>query len=1173
MFGRCFLGFWIATLLCAAATAAPVGSNHPSAGAYSPVDESSWGSASWPLGATFTSGAGSTLQVAVYSANATNVVLEIYLDAVRADAAYDYTMAKGPDNIWRAAIAQVPVNTLYAFRAWGPNWTFDPTWTRGNSTAGFHSDCDSLGNRFNPNKVLFDPYARELSHSRDGAAMKADGENGGMYGTGGTDIASGQTYKGAITGGVAINRRNVDTGHYAPKGVVIVDATPTGTRPDLPQKDALIYETHLKGLSAHPSSVDLTTLLSSYSGFQDAANVPDALRGTYAGAAYMAGYLRDLGFNTVEFLPIHETNNETSPTTSSGGNYWGYSTYGFFAPDRRYASNRAFGGPTAEFKAMVAAFHRAGLEVYLDVVYNHSGEGGTWDSTGECAELTFFRGLDNRSYYTPSSSSALFYSNRSGVGNDLNCGSTPVQQLVLDSLAYWNQTMGVDGFRFDVGVEMGRNGNSNFSSTSPMLVSIASLAAANAFKIVAEPWDLADGNEIGNFPAGWGCWNGNYRDTVRNAMIGSLSTANGTGYIDAFHGSYNQFAKEGGPQKSVNYVVCHDGFTITDQVSFTAPTQSTLTWPFGPSDGGSTSNRSSNWNNDQTLRRQVIRSFWAFELLSRGVPMMVWGDELGRTVNGNNNAYNVDSVATWNNYAMLGTNHPDAVPTGDATPGSAPYYDALGTFATPNNGNFTFLQYLLHLRAAHPAFRQDNYNETITYTNPDGSGGFSQSNSLTPAIYVAGSQVQDDDFFIMANLSGSAVNYTIPTAPSGTHWARLVDTNNANESVANCWPVATATAASGSYSVGNKTLVVLEAVRNVVAPTITTQPISQTVAPGGTLVLTAATTGATTFQWQKDGAALVGATNTTLTLSNVSAAASGNYTLVATNAAGSTTSATATVLVDTPNPGRLVNLSVRSFAGTGDQTLIAGFALRGGGARPLLVRGIGPTLTLLQVPSVLPDPMLQVMSGQTPIATNDNWGGTTALANLFPQVGAFGLPSGSLDAALVFTPTDGTYTAQITDASGATGIALAEVYDAARNDSTLPRLVNVSARTQVDRDANILIAGFGISGNVPMPVLIRGIGPGLIPLGVNAILMDPKLQIFDANQVKIAENDNWSDAPNDATSMTAAFNRVGAFPLTVGSHDAALVITLPPGTYTAQVSGVDRTTGVALVEVYELPAP
>ncbi len=548
--------------------AAAVGSNYPASGVYSPVNQSSWASATWPLGSTFTAGPGSTLEVAVYSANATNVVLEIYMADTGADAAYDYTMAKGPDNIWRAAVAGAPAYTLYAFRAWGPNWPFSGTWARGNSTAGFISDCDSLGNRFNPNKVLFDPYTRELSHDTYTPAFEAAGEDYAMYDSGGANISSSQTYTGPLSGGTAIDCRNVDDGHWAPKAVAFVDTTPTGPKPNLQQKDAIIYEAHVKGLTAHPSSVSLTTLLSPFSGFQDAANVPDNLRGTYAGAAYMAGYLKDLGFNTVELLPVHESNDagdSTTGPTSSGGGYWGYWTYGFFAPNRRYASNQALGGPTAEFKGMVAAFHNAGIEVYLDVVYNHTGEGGVTDATTAAqAEITFFRGLDNQSYYTLVSGTPQYYWVSTGVGTNVNGGSAPVQRLILDSLSYWTNTMGIDGYRFDEGVELGRDGSSNFSSTAPLLVAIASLASTDGFKIIAEPGDYSDGDEVGNFPAGWACWNFNYRESIRLYMTGNVSgytNAGGLGWADAFYGDKAQMAAEGGPQKSVNLVVCHDSNT------------------------------------------------------------------------------------------------------------------------------------------------------------------------------------------------------------------------------------------------------------------------------------------------------------------------------------------------------------------------------------------------------------------------------------------------------------------------------------------------------------------------------------------------------------------------------------------------------------------------------------
>ena len=796
------------TQLCATA----VGANHPASGAYSEVSQSTWGTASWVRGATFTAGAGSTLEVGVYSANATTMVLEIYSADTGANATYDYTMTKGSDNVWRAAIASVPANTLYAFRAWGPNWPFNSSWVRGNSAVGYISDCDTLGNRFNPNKVLYDPYSRELSHNVTSAAMVAAGENAGMYGTGGTNIAATQTYTGPkTTGGVAINTRNVDTGQWAPKAVAFVDSTSTGTKPNIPQQNAIVYETHLKGLTAHPSCVNLTTLLSPYSGFSDVTNVPTALRGTYAGAAYMAGYLKDLGINTVEFLPVQETNNATNSTTAPTANYWSYMTYGFFAPDRRYASNQALGGPTAEFKSMVAAFHAAGIEVYLDVVYNHTGEGGTWDSTGMAVEIDGFRGLDNRSYYTLSGTNNNFYFDTTGCGNNFNGGSAPAAQLVTDSLTYWANTMGVDGFRFDLAVELGRNGTGGFSGSAPLLTSIASVASSNNFKVIAEPWDCNDGGEVGNFPSGWAEWNGNYRDATRLYMQGNLAGENGVGYADAFYGCYNQFNAAGGPHKSVNLIDCHDGFVMTDIVSFGSSDNGSLTWPFGPSDGGSSNNNSSAWGGNQTMRRQVIRDFWTFQVLSRGIPMITWGDEFGRTVNGNNNGYDIDSVATWNNYNMINTNSPNTVATGDLTGGHMLYDNNLGTFTSPYNGNFAFLQYLLKLRAAHVAFRQATYNMPISFSNASQTGSFSETSNPSASIYISGSAVGDSDFMVLTNTSGSNVAYTIPAAPSGCHWVRLIDTNNWAESVDNCWSVTTGATISGSYTVDNQSIVVLQA--------------------------------------------------------------------------------------------------------------------------------------------------------------------------------------------------------------------------------------------------------------------------------------------------------------------------------------------------------------------------
>ena len=341
-------------------------------------------------------------------------------------------------------------------------------------------------------------------------------------------------------------------------------------------------------------------------------------------------------------------------------------------------------------------------------------------------------------------------------------------------------------------------------------MSIAELASADNFKVVAEP-DDGQIVEIGQFPRGWANWNFNFRDSVRVAIAGNLSGSNGFGYCDAFHGDFDQFNAEGGPQKSVNLVTCHDGFTMTDLVSFASPATTTVIWPFGPSNGGSNNNASADWNLNQALRRQVIRSFWTFMILSRGVPLIEYGDEFGRTVNGNNNPYDVDSVATWNNYAMIGSGTPDTVPTGDLTGGTSGYDNNLGTFAGGTNGNFVFLKYLLQLRAAHPAFRQSDYSEAITYTNPDLTGGFSEWTSPAVQIGVTGAQLGDANFLILVNFSSASLNFTLPAPTTGTKWVRLVDTNTWAENADNCWNASSGTVITGNYGVGNNSIVVLEA--------------------------------------------------------------------------------------------------------------------------------------------------------------------------------------------------------------------------------------------------------------------------------------------------------------------------------------------------------------------------
>jgi isoamylase len=786
---------------------------HPERGPFSPIAESTWASAPGALGAFISEG---STTFAVYSRHATRVLLEIYPQSMGAERRFDYWMAQSDDHVWRAHLAGVPAGTCYGFRCWGPNWPFSSAWTRGNSGAEFRCDVDADGNRFNPNKLLFDPYARELSHDRETPDLKERyGHDAGMYGSGPG------LYAGAGARHVPVPRREFDTGPWAPKAVLIQDATSFGVKPRIPQKDSIIYEAHVRGLTRHRSSARLSAILGGIPGFEAVRDVPDELRGTYAGAGRIAPYLRALGITAIELLPVHEFANDLNPEGSPGwdrsidepphGNYWGYMTYGFFAPDLRYAFDKSPGGPTREFKRMVRDFHDAGLEVYLDVVYNHTGEGGLWDGTGDTAEILSFRGLDNRDYYalTPG---GRHYWDSTGCGNNLDASSPVVQRMITDSLLYWAREMGVDGFRFDLATVLGRTApDFGFQGGGHLLTNIAALAEREHIEVIAEAWDLGS-YQVGNFPHGWAEWNGAYRDAVRGFLKGD---GNAYAFAASVNGDYHRFFDQGGPQKAVNFITAHDGFTLMDLVSYNERNNG-ISWPFGPSDGGADSNLSWDSGGDRALRRQRLRNFLAVLFFSRGIPMIVSGDEFARTQNGNNNPYKIDSVGIWNNYEMIATSAPTAVPTG----GSGVYHDNYGHDGGVHgrNGLFLFLRFLIAIRTAHDSLRAATFGDlsldrgsdvTFWFTTEDGVSSLRDGDRRVQ-WRIDGSEVGDDDFLLCANMGHVSAEFALPSPHRGKRWVRVIDTAAWAEREGNYWPLERADEMGSRYAVHPYSLAVFQ---------------------------------------------------------------------------------------------------------------------------------------------------------------------------------------------------------------------------------------------------------------------------------------------------------------------------------------------------------------------------
>ncbi len=696
----------------------------------------------------------SNIAFKVYSSRATRLEVWIYKTPSGAQQVARYVLSKNAStNVWSSTVSVATLRNTYGvtgtvyygYRAWGPNWPYLSTWTKGSGT-GFISDIDANGNRFNPNKLLLDPYAIEVSQDPNTATCG----NGTIY-------ASGATH------------RNKDSGACAPKGLVLAANTSSiGTKPTRALKDDVIYEVHVRGLTRSDTAV------------------PVAKRGTYAGAALKAAYLASMGITAVEFLPVQETQNDTNdvdPNSNSGDNYWGYMTLNYFAPDRRYSSDKTAGGPTREWKAMVKAFHDAGIKVYIDVVYNHTGEGGAWGGTDGLTvyNVQSFRGLDNPTYYSLTADFQHSWDN-TGVGGNYNTRNSTAQNLIVDSLAYWRDILGVDGFRFDLASVLGntcQHGCFNFdkmdagNALNRIINELPPRPAAGGagIDLIAEPWAIGGNSyQVGNFPTGWAEWNGKYRDDLRkkqNRMGVEVVTA---GLLATrFAGSSDLYGDDGRkPWHSVNFMVAHDGFTLADLYAYNEK-QNNQPWPYGPSDGGEDNNISWDQGGVGADQRKAARTGLAFMMLNAGVPMITGGDEMLRTQFGNNNVYNLDSPANW----------------------------LLWTLDTTDTDHQTYTRRLIEFRKAHPSLRPANFYsgvdnngnvmEQLRWFKPDGAQAdaayFDSTSNHAIAWRIDGSEFGDSAsaLYIAYNGWSGNVNFTLPWPGAGKNWYRVTDTATWNE--------------------------------------------------------------------------------------------------------------------------------------------------------------------------------------------------------------------------------------------------------------------------------------------------------------------------------------------------------------------------------------------------------
>ena len=666
---------------------------------------------SFPLGATWD---GNGVNFTLYSENATGVDLCLF-NTSEDEVEYEkIPITEYSELIWHVYIPGLKPGQLYGYRVHGP---YEP----------------ENGHRFNPNKLLIDPYAKAIS----GTINWDDSLFGYEIGSADEDLSFSET----------------DNAAFVPKSVVVDHNFDwEGDKaPCIEYFNSVIYEAHVKGFTKmHPE-------------------IPEGIRGTYAGIAHPVtiNYLKDLGITAIELMPVHHFLNDRHLVEEGLTNYWGYNTIGFFAPDARYSSSGVLGQQVTEFKNMVKELHKAGIEVILDVVYNHTGEGNQMGPT------LSFRGVDNSCYYRLTDDKR-YYMDYTGTGNTLNANLPNVLRLMMDSLRYWILEMHVDGFRFDLAATLARELH-EVNRLSAFFDIIHQDPTISQVKLIAEPWDVGEGGyQVGKFPPGWAEWNGKYRDSIRDFWSGAESTLAEFG--DRITGSSDLYKSYRRPTASINFITAHDGFTLNDLVSYNEKHNEANG---EDNNDGESHNRS--WNcgvegptDDAAineLRERQKRNFLTTLFLSQGVPMLIAGDEMSRTQQGNNNTYCQDNELSWINWE------------------------------TVDKELTAFTKQLINLRKSHASFSRKNWFKgeadqkngvaDIAWFLPNGAEmtedhwnhDFAKSiavflNGLgLHSVNAEGNKVVDDSFYVIFNAHDQPLNYHLPAVEYADDWELLIDTS------------------------------------------------------------------------------------------------------------------------------------------------------------------------------------------------------------------------------------------------------------------------------------------------------------------------------------------------------------------------------------------------------------